>query len=91
MCRICGQQSLGSETYTSIPNPATCNSDNGQTNRSHRKPRLTIQIPNVLQVSMVLRVVAETLLVTLKPKKLKLPMLIQIATEVQITVVFPMI
>jgi hypothetical protein len=55
-------------TYTSIANPATCNNEIGHTNLSHPSPRLTIQIPSVRQVSIVLRVVADTRLVTLKPK-----------------------
>ena len=69
-----------------MPKPATCNNEYGQTRTSQPRPRLTIQIPRVLHVSMVLRVVADTLLVTLRPKKLKLPMLTQMARAVQMTV-----
>lgn len=53
--------------YTSSTKPATCN----HLNDSQPRPRETTQINRVLQVSMVERDVALTVLVTDRPKKLK--------------------
>lgn len=53
----------------------TCNSDMGKRSFSQPNARLMIQILKVLQVSVKLRAVALTCLVTLKPKKLKSEML----------------
>lgn len=74
------------ETYTSKANPMIWRNDTGQTRASQPNPRLTIQIPRVLQVSTVLRVVALTLCVTLRPKKLKDPMESMMAKQDQRTV-----
>src|SRR5258706_6556973 len=68
-------------TYTNRPKPTTCNMEYGQTRTSQPRPRLMIQIVMVLQVSVILRAVAETWRVTLRPKKLKKPMEKAIATE----------
>src|SRR5258706_12642491 len=61
-------------TYTNRPKPTTCNMEYGQTRTSQPRPRLMIQIVMVLQVSVILRAVAETWRGTLRPKKLKKPM-----------------
>jgi hypothetical protein len=53
--------------------------------RSHPTAKLTTQMPSVRHVSIVLRVVALTLRVTLSPKKLKAPMEKQMARESHIT------
>ena len=58
----------GECTHTSMPKPTTCNTVKGQTSRSQPTARLTTQMPSVRQVSIVLRVVALTRLVTLSPK-----------------------
>lgn len=91
-CNLCQQMqqwmqkdALG-ETYTSNANPTIWRNDTGQTRASQPNPRLTIQIPRVLQVSTVLRVVALTLCVTLRPKKLKDPMESMMAKQDQRTV-----
>lgn len=69
------------DTYTNSPKPTTCNRENGQTSFSHPTPRLTTQMPRVLHVSIVLLVVALTLLVTLRPKKLNEPIENMIAKQ----------
>ena len=53
--------------YTRRTNPSTCS----HLNVSQPRPRETSQMNRVLQVSMVEREVALTLLVTERPKKLK--------------------
>jgi hypothetical protein len=53
--------------YTSSAKPSTCS----HLNVSQPRPRETIQMKRVRQVSMVERDVAETVRVTLRPKKLK--------------------
>ena len=68
-------------TYTNSPKPVTCNMEYGQTRTSQPSPRLMIQIVMVLQVSVMLRAVAETWRVTLRPKKLKKPMENAMATD----------
>lgn len=73
-------------TYTSKAKPTIWRMDSGQTKASQPNPRLTIQIPRVLQVSTVLRVVALTQCVTLRPKKLKDPMENMMAKQDQKTV-----
>lgn len=55
--------------YTNNAKPATCS----HLKLSHPSPSETIQINRVLHVSMIEREVAEMLLVTLRPKKLKPP------------------
>ena len=52
---------------TSGAKPTTCS----HLKVSQPRPKLTIQMKSVRQVSMVLRDVAEMTLVTLRPKKLK--------------------
>ena len=68
-------------TYTNSPKPVICNMEYGQTRTSQPSPRLMIQIVMVLQVSVMLRAVAETWRVTLRPKKLKKPMENAMATD----------
>lgn len=58
----------------------------GNNSFSQPKPKLIIQILNVLQVSVRLRAVALTCLVTLSPKKLNKEMLMAMAREDQRTV-----
>jgi len=60
-------------THTNMLNPTICSNEKRHTSFSHPRPKLTIHIPNVRQVSIVLLVVALTRLVTLNPKKLKAP------------------
>ena len=78
----CGDQIVA---HTSIAKPATWSNESGKTSFSHPVARLTIQIPSVLHVSMRLLAVALTRAVTLRPKKLKEPILIMIAIQVQNT------
>jgi hypothetical protein len=66
-------------TYTNKLNPKTWRTEIGHSNFSQPNPKLIIQIDSVLQVSVKLRAVALTYLVTLSPKKLKSEMLIAMA------------
>jgi len=59
--------------YINSPKLATCNLEYHQSRTSRPSPRLIIQIVIVLHVSVILRVVADTRRVTLRPKKLKKP------------------
>ena len=60
-------------------NPKTCRIEIGHSSFSQPNPKLIIQIDNVLHVSVKLRAVALTCLVTLSPKKLKSEILTAIA------------
>ena len=67
--------------YINSPKLATCNMEYDQSRTSQPSPRLIIQIIIVLHVSVILRVVADMCLVTLRPKKLKKPMENETATD----------
>ena len=67
--------------YINSPKLATCNMEYGQSRTSQPSPRLIIQIVIVLHVSVILRVVADTCRVTLRPKKLKKSMENATATD----------
>ena len=67
--------------YINNPKLATCNMEYGQSRISQPSPRLIIQIVIVLYVSVILRVVADTCLMTLRPKMLKKPMENATATD----------
>jgi len=81
--RMTRQHGNGMERRMYINNPklATCNMEYGQSRTSQPSPRLIIQIVIVLHVSVILRVVADTCRVTLRPKKLKKPMENATATD----------
>jgi len=68
-------------TYINNPKLATCNMEYGQSRTAHPSPRLIIQIVIVLHVSVILRAVADTCWVTLRPKKLKKPTENAMATQ----------
>ena len=76
-------------TYTSNENPSICNNEIGKRSISQPNPKLTIQIASVLHVSVKLRAVALTCLVTLSPKKLNNEMLIATITPDQRTAGLP--
>ena len=63
--------------YTNSAKPTICS----HLNVSHPRPRDTIQMKRVLQVSMIDLAVALSDLVIDKPKKLKPPILIMMRTE----------
>jgi len=67
--------------YINSPKLATCNIEYSQSRASQPSPRLIIQIVIVLHVTVILRVVANTRRVTLRPKKLKEPMENATATD----------
>jgi hypothetical protein len=69
-------------THTSREKPRTCKNEMGIKNLSQPKPRLTIQMASVLQVSVKDRAVALTWRVTLKPKKLNSEILMATAIPV---------